>query len=289
MIVRLSGGLGNQMFQYAFGRAVSIVKGEELYLDDYAFKRDPKREYALGLYNINAKQLGGIKKIYFNIMFYLNRKIHFIPKGKSKFGMYYEKNEFEKEEINKIDALYFEGYWQNINYFDNISHILKNELAFKGRIRKEVKELGKTLLDNIVIAVHVRHGDYLNINNKLIYEVPDAEYYRRAMQYMRQLFPECSFCFFSDDIDWCIEEFGKEKNCIFPARDTSYTAQEDIYLMQQCSHYIIANSSFSWWAAFLGAGDNTICVAPQKWYKDELLNEKVRKGLLCNFILMENQ
>ncbi len=289
MIVRLSGGLGNQMFQYAFGRAASIQKNEPLFIDDFSFQRDPLREYALEQYQIEARKMSGVSKIYYNALFYANRKLHFVPRGVAKCGMYYESAEFVQDDVVDINAKYYEGCWQNAAYFAICEKELKKELTYQGIMSQELTELAQKLREGTTVAVHVRHGDYLNAFNQTIYEVPEVTYYQHAMQYMKQLYPHCSFYFFSDDMDWCVEQFGKEESCVFPKVQTSHTAQEDIYLMQQCSHFIIANSSFSWWAAWLGADEYSTCIAPKKWYKDTRMNDGVKKALLQNFILMENR
>lgn len=289
MIVRLSGGLGNQMFQYAFGRATSIQKNEPLFIDDFSFQRDSLREYALGQYQIEARKISGVSKIYYNTLFYANRKLHFVPRGVVKCGMYYESAEFMQDDVLALNAKYYEGCWQNTAYFAKYEKELKKELTYQGIMSQELTELAQKLREGTTVAVHVRHGDYLNAFNQTIYEVPEATYYQHAMQYMKKLYPHCSFYFFSDDMDWCMEQFGKEESCVFPKVQTPHTAQEDIYLMQQCSHFIIANSSFSWWAAWLGADECSTCIAPKDWYKDTRMNDGVKKALLQNFILMENR
>lgn len=286
MIVRLSGGLGNQMFQYAFGRALSQKKGESLYLDDFSFNRDELRDYALENYSLKAQKLSFSRQVYYNIMFYYNRKFPFIPRGEEKYGMYYEKEVFCLDDGINVDAKYYDGCWQNEAYFSLCLTELREELTYRGKLSKEKEELVKKMNRAISVAVHVRHGDYLNDNNKLIYEIPMVSYYLNAMQLIKSIYPKSVFFFFSDDLEWCKSHFGNREDSVFPCFDVPCTAQEDIYLMQQCDHYIIANSSFSWWAACLGKKDKTICIAPKTWLKNRKINEDVKKALLKEFILL---
>lgn len=289
MIVRLSGGLGNQLFQYAFGRVVALEREEELLLDDFAFQRDKNREYALQYYPIKAKKILGIRKIYYNSIIYLNRVFRFMPNGQSKFGIYFEKEDFGFEDLKNNKADYYCGCWQNESFFDGIKKILKQELVYSQELDMSKRKVLRYIQENNVVAVHVRHGDYLNVENQKSYEVPSIGYYRRAIEYLQKREKDCKFVFFSDDMKWCKDFFGQEKQCVFFEELENNSAQEDMFFMQQCKHFIIANSSFSWWAAWLGEKTNSIKIAPTKWYCDNGLNERAKAALLRNYILLENE
>ena len=286
MIVRLSGGLGNQLFQYAFGMAQSIQRKEPLLLDDFSFQRDPLREYALESYQIGAKKLSSMQKIACNLVYYANRKLHFIPKGKAKFGFYYETDSFLLEKVADTKARYFDGCWQNEAYFAQLKPVLQKEFSYQSKLDTEKENFLEKIKKTTSVAVHVRHGDYLTTFNQTIYEIPSNTYYRQAMQYMKEKYPDCVFYFFSDDTAWCRQEFKEEKDCEFAEFTTPSTAQEDIHLMRQCDHYIIANSTFSWWAAFLGSKEESVRIAPKNWYKDPEKNTAAKKALLKEYLLI---
>ncbi|MCQ2520968.1 MAG: alpha-1,2-fucosyltransferase [Lachnospiraceae bacterium] len=285
MIIRLSGGLGNQMFQYAMGRAVSEAKGEKLYIDTYGFKRDPQREYALGNYPIKAEILKGIKNLWYIILFYGNRKLHFAKPGKKKAGIYIENGFFQYEELVNNKARFYEGCWQNIRYFERIKCDLAEELDGGKQLGESCRSLHQRILETTSVAVHVRRGDYLTYNNQTIYAMPSQDYYRKAMAYIRTNTKNPVFYFFSDDMEWCKKEFALEDSCVISS-DLEKSSQEDLYLMQSCKHHIIANSSFSWWAAYLGKKEESIQIAPEKWYVEEKVNEMVKEAILNGFKLI---
>lgn len=289
MIVRLSGGLGNQLFQYAFGRSLAIARGEQLFLDDFAFQRDKTREYALQYYPIKAKRLKGVRKLYYNGMIYLDRVFRFMPKGQNKFGLYYEKDDFGFVDLKKDNAVYYNGCWQNVAFLDGMKELLKQELVYSQALDEKKQNVLKYIKENNMVAVHVRHGDYLNAQNQNSYEVPTVEYYRKAIKYLREKQPDCKFMFFSDDMKWCKDFFEKEQQCMFFEELENNSAQEDMFFMQQCKHFIIANSSFSWWAALLGETANSVKIAPKQWYCNNTLNEKAKVALFKDYILLENE
>lgn len=288
MIVRLSGGLGNQMFQYAFGRAFSLEKGEKLLFDDFSFSRDPLRKFALFGYTIETKKIGIWTKLFYNFLYYLNRKYLFIKRGNTRCGIFYERQFFVYENLRECNARYYDGCWQNVNYFEQVKEIIKKELTYQGGLSESAKEWLEKIKSCEAVVVHVRHGDYLNENNRNIYEVPKKSYYDKAINYIRRRFPESFFFFFSDDMDWCKKNFGEEKNCFFIDKSSVDLEQENIFLMQNCKHFIIANSSFSWWGAWLGMKDDSVCIAPEKWFVDKNMNEEAKKALLKNFIMIDN-
>lgn len=279
VIVRLSGGLGNQLFQYAFGRALAIKRNEELFIDDFSFRRDRLRCYELQYYPINANRVSNIKRIYYNTIFLLNRKINIITAGVCKYKMYFEKEVFSLENLEGNNAEYFHGCWQNVAYFADIKEILRKELTYSRELPQEKQRILDEIRQQNMVAIHVRHGDYMSEANQKIYRVPSPEYYQKSMAYLRERQPDCRFLFFSDDIEWCKEKFGRESDCLFIEEIEDNSPQEDMYFMQQCKHFIIANSSFSWWAAWLGPED-AIKIAPKSWYHNEDIDKRAVKALL---------
>lgn len=231
----LQGGLGNYMFQIAVAESLAIDVGT-----DVKFSAD---KYT---------------KIHTDIRSYMDNIFRNV-----KFGnvqpfrpIYYEKG-FTYTEIPKNKNLFLVGYYQNEKYFaHNKEHILKLFSPTTADIEHINKKYGKILAGK-TCAIHVRRGDYLKIQEH--HPFCGLKYYQKAMN----LIPEgTKFLVFSDDIKWCKENFIGDK-FIFIEGEKDYI---DMFIMSMCSHNIIANSSFSWWGAWLNQNENKIVVRPKKWF-----------------------
>lgn len=284
--VRMQGGLGNQIFQYAMGRSRCFITGENLVLDISGFENDHKRNFELNNYNIIAqtnKDTGfeNYYKLVQNMQKYAHLKLFFnkamkIAIEKEEFG-------FEPYKTNR----YFWGYWQNDNYFKNIKEQLSKELVYNG----ELNEIQKALIENIKkqnsVAMHIRRGDYLSVENVDLFCKVTKTYYLSALDYLKkELKDEINIYIFSDDIEWCKTEYRDLKDVQFIDNTISDNHLTDFEIMRNCRHFIIANSTFSWWAAWLGEDENKIIIAPEKWYCDEEKNEKLKAALLADVIVM---
>lgn len=270
MIVRLMGGLGNQMFQYAMGKAAAKERNEKLYLDRFSYIRDKKRKCEIDKFNIKSDSLNVEQTLYYNMLFWKDRKKR---KGNKIF---WERNIFEFDAIKNISSKYFVGSWQNEKYFKELKNELRGELTFKERFSAAVEEKAEYISQENSVAVHVRHGDYLENS---AYVIQSADYYIRAMQYVSAKYEDAKFYFFSDDIKWCKKQFGQQKNVIYISENTDL---EDFFLMCKCRHFIIANSTFSWWAAWL-ADTDAMKISPVNWFTDKNINERVKEALLKEF------
>ena len=130
------------------------------------------------------------------------------------------------------------------------------------------------------MAVHVRHGDYLSPQNRNTYVCLPFNYYQKAISYLEEKIENLTIYVFSDDINWCKQQFQFTKNVVFIDESISNSAQVDFELMRNCKHFVIANSTFSWWPAWLAANHDKIVIAPKTWFYDERDNQAVRQGLL---------
>jgi hypothetical protein len=276
IIVKLMGGLGNQMFQYALGRHLAEKNKAELRLDffDLAKFKMP-RKYELDVFNINAEfaSVDEIKKLTdVGISEKIISKILRRPRKTSPLHSI-EKKEFcfDPEILNLSGEGYLEGYWQTEKYFKNIEQIIRSDFAFKYPQTGENKELSKMVQSCNSVSVHVRRGDYAGKKEtKNVHGCCSMDYYYRCIEYIIEKVKDPYFIIFSDDINWL------NKNFIIPYKmkivdnnglDNSY---EDMHLMSQCKHNIIANSSFSWWAAWLNPNPDKIVIAPKKWVNLDL-------------------
>ena len=286
MIVRLMGGLGNQMFQYAFGRAVSIKNGEPLNLDRMSFLRDKLRDYELGEYHIMEGKKQRAKKLVCNVIYYIHKKLFptmdFLPKSA---GMEYEDEVLTRQEITKKNR-YWVGYWQHTGYFEDIRNMLIKEFCYKGSLTKEQEKIAAEIQSGNSVAMHIRRGDYISDKGKRDYVNLPREYYEQALQYIRERRPNIRIYIFSDDIQWCRQEYSDLADAVFIDGAISSDEHTDLELMKKCRHFVIANSTFSWWAAWLSENEDKIMIAPEHWFCDQEMNCRVKEAILRQMILM---
>ena len=265
IIIKIKGGLGNQLFQYAAGRAVAIHHKSPLKLDLTIFKTYELHKYLLDQFAIQAdmateneiSELKGANDLLFSALRkagIVKRKSYF----KEKRSSYFDASVF------KNDDVYLDGYWQNELYFSGIRELLLRELA----TISSMSDVGCAYLECIKksnsVSLHVRRGNYLNLKNV---NVLDVDYYMRAVDFLRKGVEKPTFYIFSDDLEWCKNNLGFLDNCIFV--DSTKTEIDDLKLMSFCQHNIIANSSFSWWGAWLNQNSKKTVIAPKDW----LLND----------------
>ncbi len=275
--VKIHYGLGNQLFQYAFAKSLSIHKGEAVKLDHSFFSSsnyidgDSPRTYKLDLYDISLKTASDEETLHFRKPGFFRRRINtavelITPQYSS---LYRERSfGFEPHAFSMKRAKYYHGYWQDEAYFKNIRSILLEELTLKTVPPIEYSKKLSELSNCNSVCVHVRRGDYLTSNFAFsTIGVLDVGYYRQAMDLIKKRTNSPIFYIFSDDILWCKENFGNEKNILFIDPTIYGLDHEDLRLMSKCKHHIIANSSFSWWGAWLANKIDQMVVAPANWYK----------------------
>ena len=245
MIVRLSGGLGNQMFQYAFGLAAAQEWGEPLYIDTFAYLRDRARCYELSKLNVDAKKIGFIKQLKYNLNIF------------SKGCIEYEHTLFGTQNLNK-NKEYFFGCWQNVMYFKEIKVQLNSIYTCQCK-NVNVSKIAEEMKHTASVAIHVRHGDYTRLEN--IYVIQSIRYYMEAMEYIENRIKSPQYYIFSDDIDYVKAHFQKSNMHIVDwnaGKDCMY----DMELMSHCAHNICANSTFSIWGARLNKNPNKVMIRP---------------------------
>jgi glycosyl transferase family 11 len=271
VIAELAGGLGNQMFQYAYGRSIAIRNNIELYLDLRFLqnKNQPKgftfRDYRLNIFNINARILNEdlfneADKMSATIRSKLFRKLY--PPWSNYIK---EKTKSFCQNYTRINShVYLRGYWQNPRYFMHIKGHLKNELGFPPLISPSAISLKSQIISGRPsVAVHVRRGDYVTNPASLVACSPD--YYTRAFSFLESRLLNAQYYIFSDEPQWVKENLDYPENSVVVEHSAATTDYEDMYLMSQCHHHIIANSSFSWWGAWLSDFREQIVIAPKIW------------------------
>lgn len=266
VVVKISDGLGNQLFQYALGRSIALKRNETLKLDISSFNKNYKlRDYMLEKFNIESSDLTRIEQIKYKVIYRYIRSIMnktdilnplFSNIYKDKIDYKYDKNVFE------TNSNYFSGYWQDYRYFNDIRSKLIKELTLK----EKLNDINQATLINIKntnsVSIHVRRGDYLNIEGQ---EVCDLEYYKKSIDYIKYHVIDPTFFIFSDDMTWVKQNILIEN--IYYVDFNSKNPEFDVELMKNCQHNIIANSTFSWWAAWLNNNNTKIVIEPLEWKK----------------------
>lgn len=282
IISKIIAGLGNQMFQYATGRALAIRNKSNFKLDITWYKNqnpaETHREYELNIFNIyeriaSAKEILKLKGN--NGSFaerVIRNRIPAINKLLPKNRNYYFENPAQKFESNvlriKHDA-YLDGWWQSYKYFDDIKDILHKEFSFRKRLDLRNKKYLNKILNTNSIGVHVRRGDYLKKYSNYFNSCSVA-YYKKAVKLVAsKTVNPVIYIFFSDDAEWIKKNFKFRHKTVLISHNRGKESYKDLLLMQSCKHNIIANSSFSWWAAYLNKNPNKIVVAPKKWLVDQ--------------------
>lgn len=291
-IVRIIGGLGNQMFQYAFLIALREKFKQKIYVDISSFN-GYKLHNGLELekiFNIklNIADPADIRRLSYYSNNYIKQRLcrRLLPNKKTEYIESSKKNVIENVFINSGDC-YYEGYWQNHKYFHDYYDIISKEFSFKLDnlcIKNEnIIEFIKNSL-NPTVSIHIRRGDY--INNKYFKDICNVDYYNKSINEVLNVFPNAFFLIFSNDINWCKNNICKiiyNNNIIFVDWNNTDKSYIDMYIMSLCRINIIANSSFSWWAAYLNKNKNKIVIAPDKWIN----NNKLFKPQLPDWKLIQ--
>lgn len=254
----LAGGLGNQLFQYAFGRAMALRTGARLELDAATlFRKDRvyRRHYALDVFQIPKEVVVRRKP---QVGWKLKRRWWEWVQRSQPIGNLRILNEprplkFQPDLMNwqPTRNVVIHGYWQCPRYFEGIREVLLQDLSFRDPVHPLRTALAEAIDSCNAVAVHVRRVQYAR---KL-----EGDYYAVAMDRMRAEQPRCRFFLFGDDLSEWADPLPDDVTRVPPA-DVPDT--EDFRLMTRCRHFIIANSSFSWWAAWLGEREGSAVVTP---------------------------
>ncbi len=273
IVIKVNGGLGNQMFQYAL-LCVFRQKGIKAYLDNIELIKKGNQHNGYELYRVFNINETYPKNIYLKyVLLYrlghnrITRKI--LPFTKKYF--YYEKNVNFKPEIITYVNGYLSGYWQSEKYFAPISNIIRNAFCFLPDNNKKNNILKQKIFEQNSVSVHIRRGDYLNSNNFSAFGgICTDEYYQRAMDYIEKKVDCIHYYIFSNDTEY-IKSSALFENKEYTIVDwnTDNNSFRDMELMSHCKHNIIANSSFSWWGAWLNNNINKIILTPQKWINND--------------------
>jgi hypothetical protein len=249
-IINIKGGLGNQMFQYAYGRALELA-GEKVIFSTFFVKEgqakiDTARDFKLNNFNIKTKAEFTNNKY---------RLQNLVNRIKNKLGL--------REN----------GWWQSERYFKNIESNISQEFTLKNPLPEKYSNIIKQVTGTQSVSVHVRRGDYVNnLKTKALHNVCDLGYYKRAIDIIKAQINNPTFFVFSDDIDWAAANLPVNPNAYYVS-NLEGEDYEELILMSMCKNNIISNSTFSWWGAWLNQNPNKIVIAPKQWFVNKTSDE----------------
>ncbi|ETZ23860.1 alpha-1,2-fucosyltransferase [Pedobacter sp. V48] len=276
VIVNLIGGVGNQMFQYCFGRYLSVLTNQELFLNINIYSAgNSDRNYDLDIFRLTKFKDGDAEKA---LEYLKHSNIPAIHINERFF--HYNKDLIKSLQCkliesfgNQIPHLIISGYWQSEKYFRKIEGLIKEDFTFCNPLYGKWELLNKQIVHSESVMINVRRGDYLQ---KLDYHgVVDIDYINSAIELMNERVSNPKFFIFSDDILWCKNNIPQIENVIF-VDEQYYDPKYQYYLqlMKNCKYFIISNSTFAWWSAWLAPYKNKIVIAPKKWFISKDLNTK---------------
>jgi hypothetical protein len=264
IIARLAGGLGNQMFQYAFARTLSLRHNTPLKIDLSFLKNRNMghnfvyRNYELDIFNVVED---------FDFTFE-----NCIRAGEPSLS--YSQELVNSIDIHQIDKdIMIDGYWQSVKYFSDFQSVIKSDFTFKSLVDDSDDDKIKSMLSDIrmsnSVMLNIRRTDFLNTD---FHGVMGLEYINKSTELLESKIDNPKYFIFSDDIQWCKENINLNNMVIV---DHSYKGDRFSYylqLMKECKNFIIPNSSFAWWSAWLSDSPNKIVISPKRWLTDESIN-----------------
>lgn len=287
-IVKISDGLGNQMFQYAFARKLSIITGQNVYLDlrfinneDFIsigqnvpfYRKLSYREYGLSHFKTILPIAGDKELLCWNYLKRSNdiqKMVYRLSLQDMWIWKYREENSnFSGEFSPMVLAFptYYQGYFFDLKYYDDMKGVLRREFSLKQKINLP-RSLRMMLDKREVVSLHVRRGDFLKLNR----DISSSAYYERAMHIIESKVTAPVYFIFSDDIAWVKENMDVHGEKVYIS-EMGFQDYEEFTIMKHCKHNIIANSTFSYWAAYLNADTDKIVICPKHWRKNIIPNE----------------
>lgn len=276
IIVKLIGGLGNQMFQYAAGRCLAHKYRTELKLDIRDFKNYTLRNYDLNGFSIieNFATSSELSRILFpsdrcDVKFF-KRVIWSVSRIRPVEYIKETEYSFQQNFFKLPDNIYLDGYWQSEKYFLDIENIIRNEFSVVNPLTSTSQDLAERIRNCEAVSLHVRRGDYVSDpKTNSVHGVCGVDYYSNAINMIRERIENPCFFIFSDDSEWARSNIKPDAPTTYVKHNDYSRDYEDMCLMSMCKHNIIANSSFSWWGAWLNENPEKIVIAPKKWFNSK--------------------
>lgn len=279
IIVKLMGGLGNQLFQYAAGRRLACLHGVPLKLDLSWFGEDltgvTPRAFALGPFSIHAEPATEqeIARLYEPPAGRLKRLLNFMSRDNRKTHIRSQGVHFDPTILGLPDNILLDGYWQCEKYFNDMAPVIQSDFTISVEPDGKNRDVMSAVCGCNSISIHIRRGDYVtDAKTASRHGTCSREYYREAVKLAAEHVEQPHFFVFSDDPDWVREQFEISYPMTLIDHNGPHQAHEDLRLMSNCKHHIIANSSLSWWGAWLNPRPDKIVIAPMRWFIDPTID-----------------
>jgi hypothetical protein len=272
ILVRLCGGLGNQLFQYAAGRRLAHARGAELVLDLGWYAQTPSsntpRKYELAHYPIQARTTTRAEDWW--CRFHSGRLLRRLPIIPRRWHNFREKAfDFDRSVLDLPDDTYLDGYWQSHCYFEDIADAIRAEATPLKPAGPRDMAVNEKIVATASVSLHVRRGDYVTHKAAAgVHGTCSVSYYQKALAKIASLVRNPHFFIFSDDVEWARSSIATPGPNTFVDHNGPEAAFQDLRLMSLCKHHVIANSSFSWWGAWLNPNEEKVVVSPQAWFAD---------------------
>jgi len=276
IIVKLTGGLGNQMFQYAAGRKLALMRGVQLKLDLSSFSAtvpgDTPRSYALDVFLFEPHF--AVPADIESLCRPTGKLARKITEAVLPLGMrtYYKERQFQFDpDFMRLGSnVYLDGFWQSEKYFSDISETIQQDFAIRQQLEDRNLELAEQIRSSESVSLHIRRGDYVsNPTTGSYHGICPLEYYRQGVTYIAERNHNINLFIFSDDPAWVRDNLHLSYPMTLVDHNGADSPYEDLRLMSLCHHNIIANSSFSWWGAWLNLNPNKLVVAPANWFNQQ--------------------
>lgn len=282
IVVRLIGGLGNQLFQYAFARNLAIKQGVQLKLDVSSYRVSAPnvtaRRYELGQFKIQAEFAKFSEIWYLRGGGRVGELAAFLGSRLSRSALRRVKENgfsYSPDMLGLPDNVYLDGYWQSERYFKDSADLIRKDLQFAISPSAKDEEVERRIEEGDAIAVHVRRGDFVSDSAiSAIHGACGLDYYQRAIAYAVNKVKNPQIFIFSDDPSWVKQNLRTGLPTVYVTHNNESTAIQDFRLMSLCDHQIIANSTFSWWAAWLNANPTKTVIAPARWFASDKFDTK---------------
>jgi hypothetical protein len=281
VIVHLIGGLGNQLFQYATARVLAKKLNTDLKIDNLGFEVYKKHKYSLQHFQIpqnfaTAEEIQELKDQALKKDSFFSRVSRFL-RGEAKTVWLREEDDdctrFKPQILKSRGNIYLQGYWQSEKYFAAYADLIRKELMLNTPLNDEDSKVVESIYHAPnSVSLHVRRGDYVSDPGaNAVHGTCTIAYYKKAIAHLEENgITNPHFFIFSDDIDWVKRELPMEHRTTFVNHNSADRNFADLHLMSACKHNIVANSSFSWWGAWLNLNPNKKVIAPAHWFASEL-------------------
>lgn len=293
IVVKLIGGLGNQMFQYAFALSLAKKNSVQVKIDTTSYGNNPNRVYELGNFNVTADlaKKDELRQFYDrNLLartkYAVKRRIKNEPQLITEDGFSFDRGSLYAEPGSKAgaydpkilnkrisDYTYVVGFWQKWAYVEPVEKELRSQFTYKKPATGKNRALLSDIDSSNSVSLHIRRGDYVSdAAAAAALGMPTQEYYKKAVELVVSKVKNPVFYIFSDDPDWCRANIKYPYPMVIVDNNPPDKGHEDLRLISSCKHNIMANSSFSWWGAWLNDNPEKIVIGPSRWFKDPMFD-----------------